>query len=221
MDHQVINSPDVSLDVLYEDSFLAAIVKPAGVLVSGNKFKTIANALSYHLTKSGQGDACLPQPVHRLDFGTSGVLLCGKTQSSIRKLNKMFENKRMLKSYFAITAGQMPPSGCIDTPIDNKEALSYFEVIQRIESKKYHCLNLVKLNPKTGRRHQLRKHLASINHPVLGDQAYGLEHISTKAKGLHLHSYSLEFIHPFTDEKIFLVAPLPKRFKKWFPQKAY
>ncbi|EKF56700.1 MULTISPECIES: RluA family pseudouridine synthase [Galbibacter] len=218
---QNIKDPKISFDIIYEDQFLAAIVKPSGVLVSGNKFKTIANSLAHRLTKSDLPEACIAQPVHRLDFGTSGILLCGKTRSSIRELNKMFEHKLMSKSYYAITAGEMPGSGHISTPIDGKEALSLFQVIERIDSKKYNCLNLVKLNPKTGRRHQLRKHLAGINHPILGDRDYGIDHISSQAQGLYLHSYSLEFIHPFTMEKQSLIAPIPKRFKKWFKKAQY
>lgn len=115
----------------------------------------------------------------------------------------------------------MPDSGSISSPIDQKEALSHYSVVQKITSEKYTFLNLVKLDPKTGRRHQLRKHLASIDHPVLGDQEYGKDHISSQAKGLHLHSYSLGFTHPFTNKEIYLEAPMPKRFKKLFPETGY
>ncbi|WP_417362559.1 RluA family pseudouridine synthase [Galbibacter sp.] len=209
------------MEILYEDSYLAAIVKPAGVLVSGNKFKTITNALPHQLKKSDLADACLPQPVHRLDFGTSGILLCGKTQTSIRILNKMFEHKETSKTYYAITAGEMPDSGSISSLVDDKESLSHFNVIHKIPSEKYSGLNLVKLDPKTGRRHQLRKHLASIGYPILGDQEYGLDHISSRVKGLHLHSFSLRFIHPLTKKEIYLQAPIPKRFKKLFPAAEY
>lgn len=208
--------PELSIDILYEDSYLAAIVKPAGVLVSGNKFKTIANALPHLLEKSTLSDACLPQPVHRLDFGTSGILLIGKTQSSIRLLNKMFENKKISKTYLAVTTGQMPDLGSISTAIDQKESLSHFTVVRKIHSEKYQSLNLVKLDPKTGRRHQLRIHLSSIGHPILGDKTYGKDQISSRAKGLHLHSFSLRFIHPFTHQEICLEAPLPKRFNTLF-----
>lgn len=221
LDIKTAKAPDVYLEILYEDSHLAAIVKPAGVLVSGNKFKTITNALPHHLKKSELEDACLPQPVHRLDFGTSGVLLCGKSQTSIRLLNKLFEHQETSKTYYAVTTGEMPDSGSISSEIDHKEALSLFEVVQRIPSEKYNGLNLVKLYPKTGRRHQLRKHLARIGHPVLGDQEYGLDHISSRVKGLHLHSFSLGFIHPFTKKEIYLEAPIAKRFKKLFPEAQY
>lgn len=210
--------PNVKLQIIHEDSFLAAVIKPAGILVSGNKFKTIANALPHHLTKGELPDSCIPQPVHRLDFGTSGILLCGKTQKSIRLLNKMFEEKQISKSYFAITAGEMTDSGRISSPVDHKEALSLYRITKKITSEKYHFLNLLTLEPKTGRRHQLRKHLASIGHPILGDQEYGMDTISSQAKGLHLHSFSLGFTHPFTKMEIYLEAPLPKRFKKLFPE---
>lgn len=208
--------PELSFAILFQDNYLAAIVKPAGVLVSGNKFKTIANALPHHLQQSTLPDACIPQPVHRLDFGTSGVLLIGKTQNSIRKLNKMFENKEISKTYFAVTAGQMPVSGSISTTIEQKVSLTHFAVSCQIDSEKYQFLNLVKLDPKTGRRHQLRIHLLDIGHPILGDKIYGKDHLSSQTKGLHLHSFSVRFTHPFTHQEIYLEAPLPKRFNSIF-----
>lgn len=129
----------------------------------------------------------------------------------------MFENKEVSKSYFAITAGEMPDSGTIETPVDHKEALTQFTIIKKIASEKYQSLNLVALDPKTGRRHQLRKHLALLGHPILGDQEYGMNALSNQAKGLHLHSFSLRFTHPFTAKDIYLEASVPKKFKKLFP----
>ena len=77
---------------------------------------------------------------------------------------------------------------------------------------------MVKLKPKTGRRHQLRKHLSSIGNPILGDKEYGIENLILKGKGLYLHAYSLKFKHPFTNEKVHLKAEVPQRFKKIFTQ---
>jgi 23S rRNA pseudouridine1911/1915/1917 synthase len=98
---------DLDLEVLFEDDYLAVIYKPAGILVSGNSFSTIDNALAQNLKKSNQIDAVRPRPVHRLDYPTSGLLLIGKTTSSIIALNKLFENKEIQKTYHAITIGKM------------------------------------------------------------------------------------------------------------------
>jgi len=204
------------LNVLFEDEHLVVIHKPAGILVSGNSFKTIANALAQNIEKSKLPDATTPQPVHRLDYATTGILLVGKTSSSIRALNKMFENKKVKKTYFAITIGEMITQGKITSKIDGKKSQSKYTLIAVVPSKRFGKLNLVKLKPKTGRRHQLRKHLSSIGNPILGDKEYGIENLILKGKGLYLHAYSLKFKHPFTNEMVHLKCGVPKKFKKIF-----
>lgn len=208
---------ELDLEVLFEDDYLAIIYKPAGILVSGNKFVTIANALSQNLTKSTLQDAVKPQPIHRLDYPTSGVLLIGKTSSAIQKLSKLFENKEITKTYFAITIGKMCTSGVINFTIDDKNASTEFEVVQSVISKRFEFLNLVKLSPKTGRKHQLRKHLSSIGHQILGDKNYGKESLKLIGKGLYLHAFSLDFMHPFTKERVYVTKEFPKKFKNIFP----
>ena len=209
----------LSLEVLFEDDYLAIINKPAGILVSGNEFKTITNALVQNLQKSTQTDATKPQPTHRLDYPTTGLLLIGKTSSSIIALNKLFENKEIEKNYIAITIGKMKPSGTINFPIDDKESLSHYKVLKTVVSERFKFLNLVQLVPKTGRRHQLRKHLSAIGNPILGDKEYGIENLILNGKGLYLHASSLEFSHPFTKEKINLISEIPNRYIKIFPLK--
>jgi 23S rRNA pseudouridine1911/1915/1917 synthase len=206
------------LDVLFEDDYLAVIHKPAGILVSGNSFKTITNALAQNIKESKLPDACSPQPVHRLDFATTGILLIGKTHPSIRTLNKMFENKAVKKTYYAITIGKMNDSGKITSEIDGKESQSDYTLCGTVSSERFGNLNLVQLEPQTGRRHQLRKHLLSIGNPILGDAVYGIENLILKGKGLYLHANSLEFIHPFTNKEIHIIDELPRRFKKIFSQ---
>ena len=206
------------LEVLFEDDYLAIINKPAGILVSGNKFKTVANALPQNLKKSTQKDAVKPQPTHRLDYPTTGLLLVGKTSSSIIALNKLFENKEIQKEYIAITIGEMKSSGTIDFTIDEKESVSEYKVLKTVTSERFGFLNLVQLIPKTGRRHQLRKHLSAIGNPILGDKQYGIEHLILNGKGLYLHAYKLEFEHPFTKEKICIELENPKKFGKIFPE---
>lgn len=204
------------IQVLFEDEYLAAIHKPAGILVSGNSFKTVRNALSQNLQRSCLPDACAPQPVHRLDYPTTGILLIGKTSSSIRDLNKQFADNEIIKAYYAVTIGDMPAKGEISSEIDDKHSQSNYTVIQTVPSRRFGTLNLVLLTPQTGRRHQLRIHLSSIGHPILGDQKYREENLVLKGKGLYLHAFSLTFTHPFTGEKIYQEDPLPVRFEKIF-----
>ena len=195
---------------------MAAIHKPAGILVSGNSFKTIGAALPQNLNPSSLLDATLPQPVHRLDYATTGVLLVGKTNASIRALNKLFEYKAITKIYYAITIGVMPTKGEITSTIDGKASNSKYSVKATVPSERFGRLNLVKLEPKTGRRHQLRKHLLHIGNPILGDATYYLEDLILKGKGLYLHAYSLEFKHPFTHKEIHITDELPQKFKAIF-----
>lgn len=207
---------EFNLKVLFEDDFLAIIYKPSGILVSGNSFATIDNALFQNLKKSKQFDAVRPRPAHRLDYATSGVLLVGKTSASIISLNKLFEHTKITKTYVAITIGNMETSGEIDFLIDTKKANTCYEVLASVPSKRFEFLNLVKLNPKTGRKHQLRKHLAAIGNPILGDKAYFKEGLILNGKGLYLHASKLEFTHPFTKGKITVAKELPKKFNTIF-----
>ncbi len=206
------------LKVLFEDDYLAIIHKPAGILVSGNSFKTIANALSQNVKRSTLVDAAIAQPVHRIDFATTGVLLVGKTNSSIRILNKMFENKEIDKTYYAVNIGEMDLEGDITSQIDGKDSYSNFKRIAQVDSPRFGKLNLLKLDPKTGRRHQLRKHLYSIGNPILGDRDYYKEGLLLFGKGMYLHAYSIEFVHPFTGDIVFIKDSLPENFVKLFPE---
>ena len=154
--------------------------------------------------------------MHRLDYATTGILLVGKTSSSIRALNKMFEDKKIKKTYYAITIGKMDYRGKITSKIEGKKSQSNYTLSESVLSKKFDKLNLIKLKPQTGRRHQLRKHLSKIGNPILGDKEYGIENLILKGKGLYLHAYSLKFIHPFTNVKVHIKDELPKKFRKIF-----
>ncbi len=210
---------DLKLDVLYEDPHLAAIYKPAGIEVSGNKRYTIENSLVFNLEKSGEKDCLLrPQTAHRLDYPTSGILLVGKTTRTLVALHKMFAEKNIEKNYLAVTMGKMQASGFISTPIDQKESLTHFTCLKSIPSPKYHTFNLVRLIPKTGRRHQLRKHMLQNGSPILGDQLYFKEGLVLKGKGLYLHASCVKFEHPITKDTITINAPNPKKFVRLFPE---
>ncbi|MBT3741403.1 MAG: RluA family pseudouridine synthase [Polaribacter sp.] len=207
----------LNLEVLFEDSYLAIIYKPAGILVSGNRFVTIANGLTQNLKKSNQLDAVRPQPIHRLDYPTSGLLLIGKTSSSINALSALFKNNEIQKTYFAITIGKMEENGEMNFHIDEKIALTQFDVLRTVVSKRFTFLNLVKLSPKTGRKHQLRKHLSFIGNPILGDKEYFKEGLVLNGRGLYLHASALHFIHPFTKDTISITKENPKKFTTIFP----
>ena len=128
----------------------------------------------------------------------------------------MFEDKKVMKTYFAITIGEMEYRGKITSKIDGKKSQSNYTLSESVLSKKFGKLNLIKLKPQTGRRHQLRKHLSKIGNPILGDKEYGIENLILKGKGLYLHAYSIKFIHPFTNEKIRIKDELPQKFNKIF-----
>ncbi len=211
---------DIPIQVLYEDDYLIVVNKPAGIEVSGNKKWTLENALLPHVKPSSASDALArPQPVHRLDYPTSGVLVAGKTAGAVRLLNAMFAEKKVQKTYRAITIGKMEMTkGEVCIPVDNKEAHSAFEVLHSVESPRFQCLNLLSLQPFTGRRHQLRKHMAEMGHPILGDLQYGKEGLLLKGKGLYLHAAKIEFQHPVLSVSIVVEAPLPEKYLKIFSQ---
>ncbi len=159
-----------------------------------------------------------PEPVHRLDYPTSGALLIAKTAQAVMFLNKLFEERKIEKIYTAVTIGSMKDHGITHTPIEDKEAKTEFQIMKTIQSPKYEFLNLTQLKPSTGRRHQLRIHLSEMGNPIFGDLKYGKEGLALKGKGLYLHSSSLSFIHPFTNESMKIIAPLPQKFLKLFPE---
>ena len=215
----------IPIEVLFEDDYLAIINKPAGVEVSGNKKYTIENALPTLLKKSTQKDALeRPLPAHRLDYPTSGCLLIGKTSETLKALHLLFKDRKIDKKYLAVTIGKQPvPSGrqvsegIIEEPIDEKPSSSSFKVLQTIASKKYLALNLLELNPHTGRRHQLRKHMLHIGNPIFGEKTYGDIDNQGKGNGLYLQAVSLTFTQPKTHILHTFTAPISKKIKELFP----
>ena len=204
----------LKLDIIFEDEYLAIINKPAGFEVMGKKYKTIENSLLYNLELSSQVDALPnPKPVHRLDFPTSGLLLIAKTQSALIKLSKMFENKTISKTYEALAIGKIEEiKGIFNSPIEEREAISGYEVIKSYNSLKSKTLTHLKLFPRTGRTHQLRIHLSRNNTPILGDKKYGIEGMILKDKGLFLSAVELNFIHPFSKKKMNMKISHPDKF---------
>ncbi len=204
---------ELKLDVVFEDDCLAVINKPAGISVSGNKYKTIVNALSYNLKPSTAEDALKwPLPVHRLDYPTSGLLLVAKTKLARIKLGNQFENRQVKKNYRAIVVGQPPDEGVIDNQIENQVAITEYKLIKATPSLKVKQISLIDLFPLTGRTHQLRRHMAEIGHPILGDRKYGNDLPLLKGKGLFLSAIGLEFKHPVSDEKCLFQISEPLKF---------
>jgi 23S rRNA pseudouridine1911/1915/1917 synthase len=208
----------LGLAVLWEDDHLAVVLKPAGLEVSGNRKWTLENALPFNLRPSGQPDALQrAEPIHRLDYPTTGAVLVGKTTGAVAALNRLFETKAVRKTYLAITIGKMDDRGEVCQPVDGKPSSSAYSVLRSVASQRFGVLNLVALQPATGRRHQLRRHMAVIGNPILGDATYGSEGLVLKGNGLYLHALSLGFLHPFSGEEVQVEAPVPAKFLRIFP----
>ncbi|PKQ68983.1 hypothetical protein BZG01_01360 [Labilibaculum manganireducens] len=207
---------ELELEVIYEDEHIAVINKPAGISVSGNLFRTIQNTLPFNLKHSTCIDALTVfRPVHRLDNPTCGLLLIAKTSHAIKCLGAQFENRTVSKQYTAVVIGSLPDKGKVDMPVDGKDAVSSFRVIQRNNSIRNQTLNMVHLFPKTGRTHQLRIHMAGMGTPILGDKLYGSEGEILRRKGLFLCATGLQFHHPVTNEKMDISIDPPYKFGRF------
>ena len=213
---------DIPLEILYQDQHLAVVVKPCGMVVhpaAGNDDGTLVNALLYHLDSlSGIGGEMRPGIVHRLDKDTSGLMLVAKDDGTHAALSQQLSERKMEKHYRAVVLGHMKEEeGVIEKPIgrsktDRKKmavdengrwAKTEWRVLEE-----YPDRTLLDVHIITGRTHQIRVHMASIGHPVLGDPLYGSKR-APAAPRLMLHAYSLEFTHPATGERMRFTAPSP------------
>jgi 23S rRNA pseudouridine1911/1915/1917 synthase len=207
---------ELDLEIPYEDDYLAVVIKPAGIPVSGNLYKTLFNALGHNLKHSSQVDALRwPLPVHRLDTATSGLVIVAKTHSVRVALGKMFENRKVSKRYRAILQGTIEGEGIIDTEIDGKESLTHYQVVENIETLKDTSLTLIDLFPITGRKHQLRIHTSLMGLPIVGDQLYQGDIPMKTDKGLFLVALELNFVHPATNEKVKVEIAMPDKFSSY------
>ena len=217
------NKPEnLPLEILYQDEHIAVVVKPCGMVTHpapGNEDGTLVNALLYHLTSlSGIGGEKRPGIIHRLDKDTSGVMLIAKDDASHAFLASELADRHMEKHYHAMVLGHMKePSGIIEAPIarskqdrkkmavdpDGRYALTEWTVL-----KEYPDRTLLDVHIVTGRTHQIRVHMRSVGHPVLGDPIYGTKNMP-RASRLMLHAYSLSFTHPVTGERMTFTAPCP------------
>jgi 23S rRNA pseudouridine1911/1915/1917 synthase len=224
-----IAAEQIPIDILYEDPYLLAVNKPAGMVVHpavGNWSGTFVNALLYHCRQLANQGSFRPGIVHRLDKETSGVLVAAKDEWTQRSLVEAFALRKVYKEYLAICLGN-PGKRQIDANIGRhptrrkemavltgkgKEAKTLCETLAYNAS-----LSLVKLLPQTGRTHQLRVHMQWIGFPILGDPLYGSPSANKKfgAKRQLLHAHLLRFSHPITQEEVELKAPIPEDLQKY------
>ena len=205
------------LDILYEDEWFAVINKPANFLSVPGRGPEKQDSVT-HRAQRLFGEA---HAVHRLDFATSGLILVAKTLESHKRLSEHFRERRVQKEYRAILRGKvLAQEGIVNKPLIcdwpnrprqivhrewGKAATTHWK---KLKSPSDSIHSHVALFPLTGRSHQLRVHMQSMSHPILGDEFYDA-HCSSADKRLHLHAYRLEFNHPFTTAWLKFIAVCP------------
>lgn len=223
-----VDPEDIPIDILYEDNDVIVVNKSKGMVVHpapGNYNGTLVNAILYHCRDlSSINGVIRPGIVHRIDKDTSGVLVIAKNDEAHNFLSEQLKNHTMKREYYALTEGIITnDEGVIDKPLGRnkndrlkyaiveggKRAVTHYNVLERY-NKGY---TLVKCVLETGRTHQIRVHMASIHHPLVGDPLYGLKKQRIKANGQMLHARVLGFIHPTTREYMEFTTELPDEFQ--------
>ncbi|MPM30992.1 Ribosomal large subunit pseudouridine synthase D [bioreactor metagenome] len=221
-----VEAENIPLEILFEDANLLVLNKPQGMVVHpapGHLSGTLVNALLYHIRDlSGIGGELRPGIVHRIDRMTSGLLVVAKNDAAHRALSNQFRDHTAHRSYAALVDGNIKAdAGKVDAPIarhpvdrkrmaivpGGRDAITHWRVAAR-----YGQYTLLQLDLETGRTHQIRVHLASLQHPVTGDVVYGREKQPFGLVGQALHGYRLTFVHPKTGERMTFYAPLPDYF---------
>jgi len=217
---------NIPLDIVYEDDDVIVVNKPQGMVVHpapGHPDHTLVNALLYHSPLSSINGTLRPGIVHRIDKDTSGLLMVAKNDHAHQSLSAQLQAKTNLREYVAIVHGNFKEEdGTINAPLgrspkdrkkqaivaDGRPAVTHFRVLER-----YGNCTLVACRLETGRTHQIRVHMAYINHPVAGDPLYGPKH-TLKGAGQFLHARELGFKQPTTGEQLDFTAPVPENFAK-------
>ena len=204
----------VPIEVPWEDDHMAVVVKPPGLVVSGNRHRSLEHALLPHLAPSAEPDALpWPRPVHRLDLRTGGLVMVARTARTRALLGDVLKARSASKRYRAVLLGRLEGSGTVDLPVDGRASLSRYEVVQHCRSLRTDWLTTVNLWPVTGRTHQLRQHMAHLGHPVLGDEVYGTQGCILRGMGLFLWSLELELVHPITGDPLRVCIPEPPKYE--------
>lgn len=226
-----IVAENIPLDILYEDDDILFVNKPKGMVVhpaAGHYSGTLVNALMYHCgdSLSGINGVMRPGIVHRIDMDTTGSLLVCKNDVAHQKLAEQLKEHSIHRIYHALVHGNIKEdSGTINAPIgrhpidrkkmsintqNGREAITHYEVLERFGDYTYIACKL-----ETGRTHQIRVHMASIRHPLVGDLVYGPQKCPfPNLQGQTLHAKTLGIIHPRTGEYLEVNAPLPAYFQK-------
>ena len=229
-----VKPENIPLDIVYEDGDLLVVNKPKGMVVhpaAGNFEGTLVNALMYHCKESLSGINGVMRPgiVHRIDKNTSGLLIVAKNDFSHNILAKQIKEHSFTREYEAVVYGNLKSdTGIIDAPIGRhpvkrkqmavvksggRNAVTEYTVLERFGN-----FTHIRLKLQTGRTHQIRVHMASIGHPVAGDDVYGPKKIITSLCGQCLHARKIGFIHPKTNEYMEFSSDLPEYFVKFLKE---
>lgn len=221
---------NIPIDIVYEDEHLLVVNKPKDMVVhpaAGNYSGTLVNAILYHCgdSLSGINGVMRPGILHRIDKNTSGLLLVAKNDNAHLYLAEQIKEHSLTREYEAVVYGNLKnDNGTVNAPIarhpvkrkqmaiveGGKEAVTHYTVLERFGD-----FTHVRLRLETGRTHQIRVHMASLGHPVAGDDVYGPSKVITKLGGQCLHARKIGFIHPKTHEYMEFSSELPQYFTKF------
>lgn len=220
---------DIPLDILYEDKDILIVNKPKDMVVHpalGHYEGTLVNAIMFHCKDelSGINGVLRPGIVHRIDKDTTGSIIICKNDEAHRKIARQLKEHSITRKYRAIVYGRiMEEEGTVNAPIgrhptdrkkmainekNGKPAVTHYKVLERFDKYTY-----IECQLETGRTHQIRVHMTSIGHPLLGDEVYGNAKCPFKLEGQTLHAMTIGFIHPTTGEYVEYEAPLPEYFE--------
>lgn len=218
---------NISLDIVYEDEDIIVVNKPQGMVVhpaAGNRCGTLVNALMYHCgdNLSAINGVIRPGIVHRIDKDTAGLLICAKNNDAHLKLSEQLKERKASRKYYALVNGIVNGDGTVNKPIarnpkdrkkmavvqGGREAVTHYRVLENFKG-----YTLLECTLETGRTHQIRVHMASIGHSLVGDRAYGIKKEKIKTEGQLLFAKTIGFDHPRTGEYMEFSADLPEYFK--------